>query len=199
VGQGTCSITASQAGNDTYAPARDVKKSIKIIKTAQTITFNAPTSIAPGAGATELVATSSSGLTVAFTSTTPSVCTVAGSTLTPVGQGTCSITASQAGNDTYAPARDVKKSIKIIKTAQTITFNAPASIALSTATLTLSASSSSQLSVSFVVADPSVCTVAGSTLTLIKVGTCSITASQAGNDTFAPAREVRKSIRVVAG
>ena len=102
------------------------------------------------------------------------------------------------------PSGSVNKLVSIYKlagpkTAQTITFNAPASIALSTATLTLSASSSSQLSVSFVVADPSVCTVAGSTLTLIKVGTCSITASQAGNDTFAPAREVRKSIRVVAG
>jgi hypothetical protein len=199
VGQGTCSVTASQAGNDTFAPARDVKKSIRIIKSAQTITFNAPASIAPGEGTTSLVATASSGLTVSFASSTPLICTISGSTLTPVGQGTCSVTASQAGNDTFAPARDVKKSIRIIKNAQTITFNPPASIALSAGTLALSASSTSLLSVSFVVADPSVCTVAGSTLTLIKVGTCSITASQAGNDTFAPAREVRKSIRVVTG
>ena len=32
-------MTASQVGNDTFAPARDVKKSIKIIKTAQTICY----------------------------------------------------------------------------------------------------------------------------------------------------------------
>jgi hypothetical protein len=116
-----------------------------------------------------------------------------------VGQGTCSVTASQAGNDTYAPARDVKKSIRIIKTAQTITFNAPASVALSAGTLALSGSSTSQLSVTFATTTPLICTVDGSTLTLIKVGTCSVTATQAGNDTFAPAREVKKSIRVVTG
>jgi hypothetical protein len=192
-------VTASQVGNDTFAPARDLKKSIKIIKTAQTITFDAPTSIAPGAGATNLVATSTSQLTVSFASTTPAICTISGTTLTPVGQGTCSVTASQVGNDTFAPARDVKKSIKIIKTAQTITFDAPTSIALSAGTLALSASSTSQLTVSFASTTPLVCTISGSTLTLIKVGTCSVTASQAGNDIFAPAREVKKSVKVVTG
>ena len=197
VNQGTCSVTASQAGDATYSPARDVKKSIKILKTAQTITFTPPASISPGAGDTTLSATASSGLSVSFASTTPNICTISGSTLTPVNQGTCSITASQAGDSTFSPARDVKKSIKILKTAQTITFTPPASISLASGTLSLSATASSNLSVSFASTTPAICTLDGSTLTLVAKGTCSVTASQAGDATYSPARDVKKSIKVL--
>ncbi|WP_082485838.1 MULTISPECIES: IPTL-CTERM sorting domain-containing protein [unclassified Acidovorax] len=49
-------------------------------------------------------ATSSSGLPVTYTSTTPAICTVAGTTVTMVGAGTCGIIATQAGNGAYAAA-----------------------------------------------------------------------------------------------
>ena len=47
-----------------------------------------------GASALTLGATASSGLTVSYTSTPTTVCTVSGSSLTMVSPGTCSITAS---------------------------------------------------------------------------------------------------------
>ena len=47
---------------------------------------------------------SSSGLPVTYSSTTPAICTVAGTTVTMVGAGTCGVTASQAGNGAYAAA-----------------------------------------------------------------------------------------------
>ena len=84
------------------------------VKTAQTITFAPPVSISPGAGATALSATTTSGLSISFASTTPAICTISGSTLTPVNEGNCSITASQAGDSTYSAAKPVTKSIKII-------------------------------------------------------------------------------------
>jgi len=58
-------------------------------------------------GTVELPTVSEAGLTVAYVSTTPSVCTVSGSTLTLVAGGTCSVTASQAGSGSFAAATDV--------------------------------------------------------------------------------------------
>lgn len=80
---------------------------------AQTITFDQPTNVALGTAASALSATSSSELTVSFTSTTTGVCTVSGSTLTILTAGTCSITASQAGNGSYSAAPNVVKSFSV--------------------------------------------------------------------------------------
>ena len=52
-------------------------------------------------------ATASSGLTVGFASNSLTICTVSGTTVTLVAAGTCSLTASQAGNATYAAAAPV--------------------------------------------------------------------------------------------
>ena len=115
--RGTGALDPLSTGYSNYASVGRFTLAGQIVggpKTLQTITFDAPTSIAPGAGATTLTATASSGLSVSFATTTPAVCTISGSTLTPVGQGTCSVTASQAGNDTYGPARDVRKSVKVV-------------------------------------------------------------------------------------
>src|SRR5262249_48931809 len=66
--------------------------------TSQTITFGPVGNTALSTGAITLTATASSGLAVTFASTTQSVCTVGGNSVTLVALGTCSITASQAGN-----------------------------------------------------------------------------------------------------
>ncbi len=78
---------------------------------AQTITFANP-GTQTGAPLT-LSATASSGLAVAFTSATTSVCTVSGTTATFVAAGTCTIDANQAGNSTYAAAPQVAQSFTV--------------------------------------------------------------------------------------
>ena len=60
-----------------------------------------------------LSATANSGLTVAFTSATGSVCTVSGTTATMVATGSCVLHATQAGNTTYAAAPLVSQSITV--------------------------------------------------------------------------------------
>jgi hypothetical protein len=69
------------------------------IPAAQAITFTLPVSGLVGS-TVSLAGTASSGLAVTYTSGTPAVCTVAGSTLTLVATGTCTVTASQPGNGT---------------------------------------------------------------------------------------------------
>jgi len=87
--------------------------------TPQTITF---TSTAPTHGDIGGIylptATASSGLTVALTidSSSTSVCSISGSTVTLAAIGTCTIDANQAGNDTYEAATQVQQSFDVYLT-----------------------------------------------------------------------------------
>ena len=80
--------------------------------TQQTINFSAPSTVTVG-DTVALSATSSSGLTTfTFASSTPSICTVSGSTVTFVGGGAaCSLTASQAGDSNYAAATSAASTV----------------------------------------------------------------------------------------
>ena len=65
-------------------------------------------------------ASSDSGLPVSFAASGP--CTVSGSTVHITGPGSCTITASQAGDGVFKPAADVSQTFAITKHPQTITF-----------------------------------------------------------------------------
>ena len=81
-------------------------------RTAQTITFDNPGTQTAGTSLT-LSAKASSGAAVTFTSATPGICTVSGTTATFVTAGACTIDASQAGNSTYAGASQVTQSFTV--------------------------------------------------------------------------------------
>ena len=82
----------------------DAQQTETVGKGDQTITFGALADKRFDQGPVTLSATASSGLTVAFTSATTSVCTVAGTTVTFVTVGTCTINANQAGNTNWNAA-----------------------------------------------------------------------------------------------
>ncbi|MDE2501667.1 MAG: hypothetical protein KGL18_01635, partial [Burkholderiales bacterium] len=168
--------------------------------TAQTIAFAGPGNQTVGMPAPALVATASSGLTVSIASTTSAVCTVSGTTLTLVSAGTCTLDASQSGNSTYAAAKDVVVSITVAPAplAQTISFASPGDQTLGTTPAALVASASSGLPVTLTSTTTPVCTVSGDTLTLVAAGSCSLTASQPGDATYAAATPVTVSFGVAA-
>ncbi|NDJ14513.1 MAG: hypothetical protein EBY17_25510, partial [Acidobacteriia bacterium] len=197
VSAGSCSITASQAGNGNYAAAPPVTQSFNVTQAAQTITFTQPAAVALGSGSVTLSATANSGLTVSFASTTTPVCTVSGTAVTLVSMGACAITASQAGSANYAAAAPVTQTFTVTGTAQTITFTQPASVVFGSGPVTLSATANSGLTVSFASTTTSVCTVSGTTATLVSTGTCSITATQTGNGSYAAASPVTQSFTIV--
>ncbi|MCP4742833.1 MAG: hypothetical protein GY871_11515, partial [Actinomycetales bacterium] len=126
---------------------------------AQTITFANPGDQELPTGTVSLTATSDSGLTVSLASSTTSVCTVSGTTLTLKTEGTCTITASQAGSGDYLAADDVVRSFTVSKASQTITFANPGSKALSLGSFTASSSADSGLTVSLASSTGSVCSV----------------------------------------
>ena len=169
-----------------------------VAATPQTITFGLLSNVTYGVAPFTVGATASSGLAVSFTSTTLSVCTVSGNTVTIVGAGSCSIVASQAGNASFAPAPPVTQSFTVNQAPQTITFGPLSNQTLASTPPPLSATASSGLAVAYTSNNLSVCTVAGVNITLLATGTCPITANQAGNANYVAAAPVTQTFTVTS-
>ena len=104
---GKCSITATQAGNATYAAAVPVSRSFTVTPGSQAITFTALPNQPSSGASIELTATASSGLTVRYKSNSPAICQVSGRHVTALSDGACSITASHVGDGNYSAALPV--------------------------------------------------------------------------------------------
>ncbi|WP_161495018.1 autotransporter domain-containing protein [Caulobacter sp. BP25] len=290
-GVGTCLVNANQAGNGSYGAASQVQQSFSVAKGDQTITFGALSNVAISASPLTLSATSTAALAVAFSSTTTSICTVSGVTLTLVAQGTCSVDANQTGNATWNAAPTVSRSFTVMpatlalstgatgttrvgvafsqantptggvspyqftvsagalpagvsldaatgtisgtpttagafsyalsltdsnspvgsvsgttvsgtiaKGSQTLTFTstAPTSASVGGATYTVAATSSASLTPTYSIAGSSsgICTISGATVSFVAIGSCVVTADQAGNANYDPATAVSQTISV---
>jgi hypothetical protein len=193
---GSCTVTASQSGDDNYNAAPSVARTFTIHKSDQTIEF------APIGGATfgnsdfEIDATASSHLSVGLAATGP--CTVS-SPFAPAnvhitGAGSCTITASQGGNGNYNAAPNVARSFTIARAPQTITFAPLPDRTWGDPDFTVSATASSHLPVAF--AADGGCTVTGTTVHVTHVGICTITASQGGNVDYLAAPSVSRGFNV---
>ena len=143
-------------------------------------------------------AISSSGLPVSFTSSTPSVCGVSGTTVTLNAAGTCTVVAIQSGNSTYASAPPVSQSFTVNKAPQTITFAPISAQTLGAASFPLTATASSGLPVTYAAQPPAVCSMDGNLVQLIGPGTCSVTTSASGNSAYLAAAPVTQSFTISA-
>jgi hypothetical protein len=187
---GTCLIQATKAADATYDATTSAAATFTFTKATQSITFTNPTNMTVGNTQTR-TPTASSSLTVTLTSTTTGICTVAGFVITAVGSGECSISASQPGDANYEAAAQVDRYFTISKASQTVTFTAPQNITYGDTPANLSATSTSGLAVAFTTATSGVCTVSGTTVTVVSAGTCTINANQAGNDNYIRAYVLR--------
>ncbi len=156
VAAGECLINVDQAGDTTYSPAPQLQQTITVERVAQTLTFTstAPTGTTVG-GTYTVTATTSSGLPVAFSSASPTVCTVTGSTVSFIAAGTCLINADQAGDTTYSPAPQLQQimtvtsvppEVTVTKTTDGVEGTTPTPGAF---TLTRSGSTTNPLTVTF--------------------------------------------------
>jgi hypothetical protein len=191
VGAGTCTITASQPGGTDssgtlWASAPSVSSSFTISNTpptAQTIAFGPLSNKTLGAAPFTVSATATSGGTVTYSSTTTSVCTVAGATVTIKTTGTCTIAANSpaqtVAGTVYAAAPQVTQSFTVNAT-QTITFN-PTDKIYTAANYNLTATTNATgLGLTYTTSTPSICTVSASGLVdLQDVGTCTVTVTAA--------------------
>jgi hypothetical protein len=131
---------------------------------------------------------SNTGELVSPVSMTPAVCLAAGQYwLKIVGGGTCTLSyKTQASNDNLES--DIYKvSFEVNRDQQSITFTLPSTADLSAKTLMLSATASSGGAITYSTTSAGICSITGSALNLLGNGNCSVTATQAGTSTFAPA------------
>jgi len=136
-------VTGAQAGEKIYYfddMEFDTSGSGGTGTTPQTITFDAVSDKTLGGSPFTLTATASSGLNVSFTTAGDKV-TINGNTVTLVKAGRTSITANQAGDNTFAAATPVERSFCIKPAKPTITISNDNSEAV---TLSSSAASGNQ-------------------------------------------------------
>ncbi len=130
VGAGTHVITGTYGGDPVHNGSNN-STNLTVNKANQTISFTKPSDQYWGAHSITVSATGGgSSNPVTFTTTTSSVCTSGGAngaTITFVGVGTCTVKASQAGNDNYNPAADVYQSFQVKKDPTLITLDSTTS------------------------------------------------------------------------
>ena len=195
---GTCLIRATKPANVNYELALSSSDlTFTFSKATQIISFGSLSSKIFGNANFYLSATSSSSLTIAFTSSSDTNCTISGSTVSIRAVGTCTIYANQEGNVNYLAATQVSQSFAISKASQgTLT------IAASTTTSAFNGSSysaSPSLSTSGGSGDggvtysisggtASTCALSSSaanaTLSATTIGTCLIRATKAANGDY---------------
>jgi acetyl esterase/lipase len=114
VGAGTAVLTANQAGDVTWAAAPPIQKTVVVNPAFQTITFGLnPSTAKVGDPNRLLIATSDADLPVSLSSSNPNVASVNGYTLSIVGPGTATITATQTGNSNFTAALPVVQTLTV--------------------------------------------------------------------------------------
>ncbi|MFN8538619.1 MAG: MBG domain-containing protein, partial [Thermomicrobiales bacterium] len=93
----------------------------------------------------------------------------------------------------------VAGTLTVGQASQTITFAALANKNYGDPAFTLSATASSWLAVAFSVPVGGPCTVSGTTLTIVGVGTCTVTAAQAGDANYSAATNAVRSFTIAKG
>ena len=113
IGAGTTKITVRQGGNDYYESALPVDNYMTVWKVPQNISFDPIQDHSVGDFPFAIAASSSSGLPVFFTTSSPALATVAGDTVSVHGPGVVTITAMQTGDHRYEMAAFVTQSFTI--------------------------------------------------------------------------------------
>ena len=162
----------------------------------QTISFGPAPALLLG-GSAVVSATASSGLPATLESRTPATCTLAGNTVTALAAGACTIAANQAGDAVFYPAPEALLDLVVNKHPQSIAFGETPTLTVGGSASVLVAASSG-LPVTLASAAPDTCSLVGSQVTGLAVGTCTILADQAGDDAFLPAPTTSQSFAVTA-
>jgi len=180
VGAGSTTITASQAGNSSYNAATIVSQALTVNKASQTISFITLPAKTYGDSSFTLTGSSTSGLSVSYSSSNPSVATVSGNTVAIVAAGTSTITAIQDGNSNYDAASSVSQTLSVSRAtlgSSLITLTAPSSLVYNGSLKSYTASASGVSGFSYTYAGVSPTVYASSATAPKDVGTYTVTAS----------------------
>jgi hypothetical protein len=178
-------LIAACAGGGARASIAKVDQTI-------TVTVHAPAA-ATYDDAFSVVATSTSGLSVSFSSS--GACSSFGATFTMTsGTGSCLVKYDQSGDGTYNAAPEVVETVVAQKADQEITFDFLDDGTFGDPDFDVDAFASSILDIAFTASGN--CTLSGVTVHLTGAGACTVTAAQAGDANFNAAPPVAQSFAI---
>jgi len=159
------------------------------------ITFTPLTKVTYGDPDVALNISATAGVTTA-TVITPTVCELKTQRLVKIlSAGICKVTASNPGTAGFKPARDVTRSFTIAKAPNAITISDFDWLSMANPEATISTTSAS--GITFINSTtPKICTLDGNKLTAIKVGKCTIRATNSGDTNYLAAKSFTKSVTV---
>jgi uncharacterized protein YjdB len=179
VGAGTTTITASQAETTSYTSAT-LTTTFQVSKGTPSITgFSIPTKTYGDSSFTISDPSSNSTGTFSYSSSNTSVATISGNTITIVGPGTATITATQGDTSNFNSGTQTT-TFQVEKITPSITnFSVPTRRFGTSPVIITPPTSTSNGTFSYSSSDTSVATVSGSTITIVGAGTATITSTQA--------------------
>jgi beta-glucanase (GH16 family) len=169
-------------------------KVVKPVGVPNSIGFVQPLTMAAGSADQELQTSADGGVTV-VTSVTPTVCTVVDGKLHALAVGVCTLAANNAGNATYAPAKEMRRSVTIFKGSLLIKVTSLTTMGLDSADQLVNASAAGGTIV-IISTTPTVCSIVNRKIHAIATGTCRITISNAGNSSFNAAQDVDRAVLI---
>ena len=191
---GTCTVRATQAGNATYERAPSVERSFAIVQGSQTIGLDVLTDRTFDPTVLQaLPSHSSAGLPLNYSGLSSSVCDPrfngAGFELHILKPGTCTIRAEQEGTSTYRAADSVTRTFEVLKLTQN-----PLIFDVWTGFYAVNSSSGygiggGSTAEPFVATSltPTICSVSDRLVRYLKVGTCTLRGTKAGDMWHYPA------------
>ncbi|HYT71450.1 MAG TPA: PxKF domain-containing protein [Gemmatimonadales bacterium] len=133
--EGSCSVTATMAGDANYNPVTSAAYAVTLHKANQAaLTITNPSDATYGAAATLTVSGGTPGGTVSYAVGGSTGCSVSGDQLSVTNaEGSCSVTATMPGDANYNPVTSAAHPVTLHKATPTITWSNPADITYGTA------------------------------------------------------------------
>ena len=190
---GTCTYSVSTSRSKNYA-SQTIKDTLNIdsARTSQElfitkVPIQSATNIPFTLQLDPVYASGISAVQYVFPETqTSEICDVSGYILRIVSGGICKLTYKSNGNDKFLPSNTYTQEIVIERKAQSIEFTVPEKLTLKAKTLSISAKSSSGAPTTFTSESPEVCDLSENRVNLKGMGTCRISAVQAGTTQYEP-------------
>ena len=209
IGEGTCTIRADQAGGHGFLAAPTVSQSLLVARAPQAVSFLSTPPASAVAGLTTYVVVASSSVslpvTLSVAQSSAAVCAISGAVVTAIAAGTCEIEADQPGDTAHLPASQAVQSFfgrqrdAVAERPDDQLHVDPAVIGRGRRPRLRTRRDCDVRSaggLSAAASSAGICTVNGSTVTLVGAGTCTIAADQSGSTGIRRAAQVQQSFAV---
>ncbi len=173
-----------------------VEGGMTITKADAVIAFGALEDKSYGDESFELTGTVTGDATIAYASSNTDVATVSGNKVTIVGVGSTTITASAAATSNVNAATDVIQNLIVNKADAVITFNALEDKSYGDESFELTGSVTGDATIAYASSNTDVATVSGNIVTIVGVGSTTITASAAATSNVNAATDVIQNLIV---